>query len=947
VRPNLRSLATPKVRNIIGDADGMSAKAMLARMPQTSADLDALRAAIANNPIYDGVLISKDRRTAAIVAEFKADGLGFGAIRDHVMAAIAPFKDGTVTFMVTGQPIFLAALEKYSDRMGFLLPIAIVVIGLLHFEAFRTVQGLVLPLVTALLAVVWGIGIMTIVGMQLDPFSNITPILIIAVAAGHAVQILKRYYESYGHFIREETEPRIASEKAVIEAVTAIGPVMVAAGFVACMSFLSLLIFDIQSIRTFGTFAALGVASALVIELTFIPAVRAMLPPPSLKTVNREHATTAWDRMVMALAGLVLGPRRGLVIGAGVVVALAAIFGTSLIHYDNSLRAFFTTDQQHRIDDAAMNERLAGTNTLYVLIEGQGEDAMKEPAVLKAMLATQALLAKDPLVGATISIADFVARMNRAMNGDDPKFATIPDSNALVSQYLLLYAMSGDQGDFNVYVDPGYRNAVIQAFVKTDSSAHVAALERQLTPFVHQAFPPDVRVRLAGSITTPTAMSDMIVSGKIQNIASIAAVVFVIGSLMFRSMLAGLLLLVPLAMSGLVNFGLMGFTGIPLQIATATVAALAIGVGADYAIYFTYRLRDEIRQGHAFDEAVRRTYATAGKATLYVATAVGGGYATLIFSYGFNIHLWLGTMIALAMIVSALSALTLYPALLLRLKPRFVFGGAPITKAVPATLVVLVAALGLATHQPARAEEIDATEIMRKNYAVTHFPDSSLEATFTLTEPNGETRVRKATGITKSDSQESGTKRLTRFVQPADIEGLTILSHENVGRDDDIWVYLPAMRKTRRLAAGDKRDSFAGTDFSHGDVIGYKVDEWNHRFVKREKFRDADCAVIESIPKDDTVKANTGYGKRLTWVRLDNFIIVKARLYDENNKILKVFKTKRLKQVDAKANLWQPMYMDMKNEQTGHRSVIEYTKYEVNTGVDDAKFSPTSLDAGD
>jgi predicted RND superfamily exporter protein len=925
----------------------MSAKAMLERLPKTSSDLDALRAAIANNPIYDGVLISKDRRTAAIVAEFKADGLGFGAIRDRVMAAIAPFKDDSVAFMVTGQPIFLAALEKYSDRMGFLLPIAIVVIGLLHFEAFRTVQGLVLPLVTALLAVVWGVGIMTVFGMHIDPFSNVTPILIIAVAAGHAVQILKRYYESYGHFVREETNPRVASEKAVIEAVAAIGPVMVAAGFVACMSFLSLLIFDIQSIRTFGTFAALGVASALVIELTFIPAVRAMLPPPSVKTVNREHATTAWDRMVMALARLVLGSRQGLVIAGGAAVALVAILGAARIHYDNSLRAFFTTDQPHRIDDAAMNERLAGTNTLYVLIEGQSDDAMKDPAVMKAMLATQALLAKDPLVGATISIADFVARMNRAMNGDDPKFATIPDSKELVSQYLLLYAMSGDQGDFNVYVDPGYRNAVIQAFVKTDSSAHVAALERELTPFVHQAFPPDVRVRLAGSITTPTAMSDMIVSGKIQNIASIALVVFVIGSLMFRSVAAGLLLLVPLAMAGLVNFGLMGFTGIPLQIATATVAALAIGVGADYAIYFTYRLRDEIRAGYSLDDAVRRTYATAGKATLYVATAVGGGYATLIFSYGFNIHLWLGIMIALAMIVSALSALTLYPALLLRLKPRFVFGGSPLAKVAPATLALLATAFGLATYQPARAEEIDATEIMRKNYATTHFPDSTVEATFTLTEPNGDARIRKAVGLTRTEAGGAGTMRLTRFVHPMDIAGMAILSHENVGRDDDIWVYLPAMRKTRRLAGGDKRDSFAGTDFTHGDVIGYKVEEWTHRFVKREVKDGIDCVIIESTPRDDRVKASYGYSKRISWVSLDHFMFIVGEFYDEDGKLFKTYASKRIEQIDAKANIWQPMYIEMKNVETGHSSSIEYTKYVVNTGVDDAKFAPSALDVSE
>jgi hypothetical protein len=162
-------LASPKIKNIVGSEDGISARAMLAKLPHTHAELEALAAAIHNNPVYDGILISHDRKTAAVISEFKMNPKGFGAIERDVRAAIAPFADDTVELMVTGQPIFLSALERFSDRMGFLLPIALLVIGLLHFEAFRTVQGLVLPLVTGLVAIVWSLGLMTLLGLQLDP----------------------------------------------------------------------------------------------------------------------------------------------------------------------------------------------------------------------------------------------------------------------------------------------------------------------------------------------------------------------------------------------------------------------------------------------------------------------------------------------------------------------------------------------------------------------------------------------------------------------------------------------------------------------------------------------------------------------------------------------------------------------------------------------------------
>lgn len=947
VRPNLRSLASAKTKNIIGTEDGMSARAMLAKLPQSDAELAALNAAIDNNPVFDGILISKDRKTAAIVVEIKSNPAGFGAIEHDVRTAIAPFADDSVELRVTGQPIFLSALEHFSDRMGFLLPIALVVIGLLHFEAFRTVQGLILPLVTGLLAVVWSLGIMTWFGLQLDPFSNVTPILIIAVAAGHAVQILKRYYEAYHEIAPHTEDKRAANRTAVIQAISAIGPVMIAAGVIAAASFLSLLVFGIQSIRTFASFSALGILSALVIELTFIPAIRAMLPPPGPRAVALEHKRTIWDRMIDRLVNVVMSPRRGLVIVAGVMLAAIAAGGATLIVNDNSVRSFFIPDLSIRQDDAVLNGHLAGTNTLYIFIEGEQDDAIKNPAVLNAMLATQQQLLKDPQVGGTISLADFIVRMNKAMHGDDPAAATIPADANLIAQYLLLYSMSGDEGDFNSYVDSGYRNAVIQAFVKTDSSAHVKQLEAQLMPFISSTFPPGVKVRIAGSITTPTAMSEMIVHGKIMNLLQMAAVVFVIATVMFRSVIAGALLLVPLTMTALANFGLMGFFGIPLQIATATVAALAVGVGADYAIYFTYRLREELRHDNNLEAAIRQTYATAGKAVLYVATAVAGGYGVLIFSYGFKIHLWLGVMISTAMLVSAITALTLYPALLLALRPGFVFGQKKLEVAAATTVGIL--ALLIMPAEPAHAEQIapllDPIAVMQRSHDAALYKSTRIAATFLLVGSDGKTFERKAAGYSRLADDGINSSRLTRFLSPANISGTAILSVENSDREDDVWVYLPALRKVRRLAAGEKRDSFAGTDFSHGDVIGYKVADWTHQLLRTETLDGAQAAVIDSMPINDTIKSSTGYGRRLSWVRLDNWVLVQSEMYDEGGALLKRFTARNLKPVDPSAQRWQPMELVMKNVQSGHDSIIRYEEFEVGVNVPPNTFSSRALDA--
>ena len=208
----------------------------------------------------------------------------------------------------------------------------------------------------------------------------------------------------------------------------------------------------------------------------------------------------------------------------------------------------------------------------------------------------------------------------------------------------------------------------MQAFVKTDNSTAVVRLDHRVKPLLDHAFGPGVKASIGGSMTTPVALSDMVIRGKLLNMAMIGAVVFALSMMLFRSVMAGFLMLVPLALVALVNFGLMGWLGIPLQVATATVAALA-------TVTTRSTSPTDCAEELVVDDielAVRRTYATAGKASLYVACAVGGGYAVLTLSHGFNVHLWLGSMVALAMFVSAV-VLILYPALLLSLRPAFVF----------------------------------------------------------------------------------------------------------------------------------------------------------------------------------------------------------------------------------------------------------------------------------
>lgn len=945
VRSTLISLAATQAKAIKGTDEGFEARPLLKPGELSADDLAALKQAIAANPVYLNTVVSPDLRTAAILLELKERSDGFTKMVEPVRAVVEAEAGADVDITLGGNPIYLDQTEKYAQRINLLFPIAILVIGLLHFEAFRTKQGLILPLVTALMAVVWGMGFMGLLGQPLDIFNSPTPILILAVAAGHAVQLLKRYYEEYAKLRQANTlTPKEANQEAVIRSLVGVGPVMMIAGAVAALGFFSLLVFNIATIRSFGIFTGVGILSAALLEMTFIPAVRSLLAPPGEKDLAAETRLRIWDRIPRWIGEQVVGQaRRRVLFGVLAAMAVLSLLGIRAVVVDNSTKNYFAADLDLQKDDDLLNRQLGGTNSLYIMVEGERPDAVKDPLVLAAIERTQRFAEAQPHVGKTISIVDYLKRMNQAMNGDAKAANVLPADGKLISQYLFLYSMSGEPGDFDAHVDYQYQRAKITILLKTSSNVYVKELVAKLEDETRKAFGPQVKVSFGGDVVQTIALTDTMVSGKIRNIVQIALAIFVISAIAFRSLAAGLIVLMPLAMAVLAVFGVMGGFGIPLNIPNSLISAMAVGIGADYAIYLLFRMREQVRAGEDADTATRRTLATAGKASLYVGTAVAGGYGVLALSIGYNVHLWLSLFIVLAMVVSVWASLTLVPGLVLSWKPRFIFEtGATRPLWQLASLLVLCSGLLLLGARYAHAETLSPLAVMQKNLAATKVKDSIGTASFTLTNRNGESRVRKTSGVTRLHDNGTDNMRLVRFLAPADIKGTATLLLEHAGADDDMWVYLPALGKVRRLSASNKKDSFVGTDFSYGDIIGYKPEEWSHKLVRMETLNGAPCYVIESTPLNDTVLRNTGYSKRLSWIREDNFVAVRIDIWDAGGQQFKRITASDIRQVGSNGR-FQPMLSVAENLLSGHRTTIQFEEFKADQQVKASLFSPQEL----
>jgi predicted RND superfamily exporter protein len=653
------SLAAPAVRHA-EDRDGAITVDYLMRdVPRTPAEIAALRARIADDPQLDGLLVTPDDRAALLFLDFwpTADR---HAIFDRVEAMVAPHRTADVDFYFAGEPVFARTDAEQSREVAQRIPVTFLVIAIMLLLSFRSVQGMVVPMVTATLSTAWGLGLMGWTGVAIDAWNIAVPILLIAVAAAHSAQMLKRWSEELAHG-RDNRE-------AVVRATVTMGPVMVAAGATAALGFASLALFGVRSIANFGLSCAYGIASAVLLEMTFIPALRSLLPRP--RRVPRESGPTAafLDRLHAAILR-----RRGRRVLVGTAVALfAAAAGILMIRTYGSTREYMPRDGLARRHLEAIERHFPGTVTMTILWEGQPGVVGTLPLV-RHVAALQAELAQDPLVLRTASIADLVKSLHKTFNAEDATPYRLPDSQELLAQLLFL----GQSPAFERFADRSMARTVLVAYLRTDDSARVGPLVRRAQAWVdaHPA-PAGVTVYLAGGVgPTILAVNEHTTHGKLLNTLVVLLAIYVVSSVALRSPLGGLYVCSPIVVTVVLLFGLLGWTGTKLDMGSSSVIAIAAGIGADYAIYFLYRLREERARCASDAEAMRVALHTSGRAVLFVAASIGAGFGVMAFSRFLGMRLF-GMLMPAAMLISCLAALSFMPVLVLRTRPAFVFGTA-------------------------------------------------------------------------------------------------------------------------------------------------------------------------------------------------------------------------------------------------------------------------------
>jgi len=256
------------------------------------------------------------------------------------------------------------------------------------------------------------------------------------------------------------------------------------------------------------------------------------------------------------------------------------------------------------------------------------------------------------------------------------------------------------------------------------------------------------------------------------------------------------------------------------------------------------------------------------------------------------------------------------------------------------SLASLALGLGLGVAlAPASAEDLDGAAIMDRADKQNRPKDERCDVTMTILSPRGEKRRRELVTYFRAGAKDDD-KLLVRFEAPADVKGTGLLTIEE-GDDDEQWLYLPDLRKSKRIAGATKSQSFMGTDFSNYDMR--TEDLAGHVYTKtgEETVDGRACYVLEAKPKDDDVLEETGYSKRILYVDKERFVCPKVVYFDRHGKLLKEAVTSGFTQIEG---LWRGREIAMENRQEGSKTLVVYEKREVNKGLDEDLFTRRKLE---
>ncbi|MDR2371508.1 MAG: MMPL family transporter [Treponema sp.] len=746
--------------------------------------------------MYERALVSDDFTATQVLVplDVNSDDAGkpevianFILIRDKALEMF----DGLADVYVTGMPVISATInEAVAADLRLLVPLVVVVVLAVLFFSFRRFTAVALPLLTVVIASIWSIGAMPLLGIRLSVVTTVLPVILVAVGSAYGIHVVTHYIADMGR----KTLSREEHLELVCGLLRKIGKPVFLAALTTFAGFFSFCFTTVIPIREFGFFSSFGVIASFIVAVTLIPSLLVIRGPKSLES-PAARKRNGEDPLNLAIAGSLMSVARKkrFVMGLTVLVTLVVLYGLSRLVIDNVFIEYFRHDADIYKSDVFIREKFGGSKVVSVVMEADDPETLLHPDSLTAMEGLCNYLSERvPQVGKVMGFTALVKRINQVFNADESPEgikAAVSDGAAapaagggfgfgdyteepggfgdfgfggfdeafdespaavyaegetaggkekkiyteedllelfdraagssksmnagdlvwelkrlvnyegaayyeipsnpgkygkktpeelqqLVSNYLVLLAGGIDEYA-NDPLEPTKIKSTVQ--LRTLGEYDSGAALKEIDGYIRANFPKNIRTAVGGVTMVEFSLNSLVVQSQLISVIISIVMVFIIISIANRSPAAGIIGVIPLSISVLLNFAVMGFAGIKLNIGTSMVASVSVGIGIDYTIHYIEAFKREYRAAlnageNSGGKFLAKTFMTSGKAIIINAVSVGAGFAVLLLSR-FIMLADLGLLIALTMGTSALVSLTVIPVLLTLVNPQFVRKG--------------------------------------------------------------------------------------------------------------------------------------------------------------------------------------------------------------------------------------------------------------------------------
>lgn len=620
-------------------------------------DMAEFSAMLAPVKLFEGNLISSDRKVTALTLV-----LDSAADRENIIRGVDTIISNasqSLTIYQIGMPLISQALARYTAKDFMRLPpVTLFLIALVLLFIYRRVSYLILPFICLGVALTWTFGLMALTRIPLSMLTMIVPVFLIAVGTAYCLYIISAY--------RAASQDADSQVEAVLSTYSRTALPSILAVFTTIVGLGSLWIYRIKLIHEFALFACFGLMSLLIVVLFLLPSLLVLLKLPKKAHGRLTRFDHFIDRFLEKVVFFNLFRQKIVlsIIGVLVIFCLAGLF---LIQVETNPVGYIKKDTQVIRNFHDIYEHLSGSFPINVVMKSNESYAFENPGAIADIARLQEYLETLPKVDKTVSFADYLKLVNYTLNQYDSKQYRLPKEGFEIRMAINNFKVMLGEDVYSRFMNPDLSETNILALTHLSSSRDFLAAKKDILSHLQQHFTTDFKWDVTGFGMAVSASSYQLTNGQVKSISISLILIFSIMFVMFLSAKVGMIAILPNCFPIIINFGLMGWLGIKLSIATSLIASVAIGLAVDDTIHYLHRYNREFKKHLDKDRALRDTIMSVGKPIVYTTITISIGFFVLIFS-SFEPTAVFGLLMVITMLSALVGGLIILPSLMLHVE---------------------------------------------------------------------------------------------------------------------------------------------------------------------------------------------------------------------------------------------------------------------------------------